>query len=818
MAPEQARGQSRAVGPAVDVYSLGGILYETLTGRPPFRAESAAETVHQLLTQDPVPPSRLNGKVPRALETICLMCLRKEPARRYASASELSADLRRFLRHEPIMARPIGPMGRLGHWVRRHPGLAASLSAVAVLLLMLATGSLVAMLHFRDLGIKDRLTALEIRRSLYSAEMNLCGQAATSPSGISRVHDWLMRWKDSKPDLRGWEWFYLYGLCHRDLDTLSVSDAGLLCLAASPDGERLAAAGNSSVIFLFDARSRNLIHRLTGHDGPVWAVAWSPNGSQLASGCWDGSMKTWDAKSARELRTFHNQNKPLYSVAWNKDGTLLAAAGESESVSIWDATTGELVQRLDGHTAGVRGVAWHPSENRIASAGMDANIRIWDLNDPKHPKILKDHVNWVNKVAWHPDGTSLASVSNDQMCKIWNTHDGTVALTLAGHSEGVLDICWSTDRRVLATCSEDHTIRIWNTNNGKELATLRGHTRKVTSVGWCDGIEQLVSSSHDGTVKFWSGAPRDETPRLHVNGAVNDLSWSPNGLRIAESNGKGPVKLLDPNDRESPIVFGKEWSSPSVSWASHGKLLASGSSDPTVHVWNVDSGAEVRALSGKVEPIHSVAWSHHSSAVAAVDDHGNIFVWNADSGALLRTIGDPRHRLGMQAYCFAIAWSPDDRHLASAWNDGTVRVHDVELGTQIWNVCLHDDESTSSVAWSIDGKSIASAGGDSMIYICDAATGAKKQTLQGHTTAVMRVAWHPDGDRLASASGDHSVRVWDPITGKLMLSLTDLSSQMTTVAWSPDGKTLAAGSEDGTIMIYDAVPGFKAAGISNSPR
>src|SRR5262249_59299970 len=124
------------------------------------RAESAAEPLHHLLTQYPVPPSRLNGKVRRALETVCLMCLRREPARRYPSAAELSADLRRFLRHEPIMAKPIGPMGRLSHWVRRHPGLAASLSAVAVLLLMLATGSLVAMLHFRDFGIKDRDTAL----------------------------------------------------------------------------------------------------------------------------------------------------------------------------------------------------------------------------------------------------------------------------------------------------------------------------------------------------------------------------------------------------------------------------------------------------------------------------------------------------------------------------------------------------------------------------------------------------------------------------------------------------------------------------------
>jgi WD40 repeat protein len=817
MAPEQARGQSRVVGPAVDVYSLGAVLYETLTGRPPFRAESAGETVHQLLTQDPVPPSRLNSKVPRPLETVCLMCLRKEPARRYASAAELSADLRRFLRHEPIMAKPIGPLGRLSHWVRRHPGLAASLSAVAVLLLMLASGSLLAMLRFRDLGIKERDTALETRHSLYAAQMNLCGHAAASPSGLTRVDDWLMPWKESKPDIRGWEWFYLYGLCHRYLDTLPVSTAGLWALAVSPDRERFATAGNDSVISLFDAKSRKLIHRLTGHKERVWAVAWSPKGSQLASACWDGSIKIWDVNTARLLRTMRNENKRLYSVAWNKDGTLVAAAGESESVWIWDATTGELVQPLDGHTAGVRGVAWHPSENRIACAGMDANIRIWDLNDPEHPKILEGHGNWVNKVAWHPDGIRLASVSNDQMCRIWNTRDGTCK-ELRGHSEGVLGVCWSSDGKKLATCSEDQTIRIWNAEGGKALAALRGHTGRVTSVVWCNGDQQLVSSSDDGTVRFWSTEPRDETPRLHVDGGVNDLAWSPNGLRIAASQGKGPVMLFDPTDGESPIVFGKESSSCSISWASNGKLLASGGCDRAVHVWNVDSGAEVRALPGNVEKTHRLAWSHHSSALAAVDEGGNIFVWNADSGALLRTWTDQRHRLGHPALCFAIAWSPDDRHLASAWNDGTVRVYDALLGKDIWSTWLHGGQITHSVAWSSDGKSIASAGGDSMIYLCDAATGAKKQILKGHTTAVMRVAWHPSDDRLASASGDRSVRVWDPQTGKLMLSFSDLSSLVETVAWSPDGKTLAAGSEDGTIIIYDAAPGFKAAGISSSPR
>lgn len=853
MAPEQARGLSDAAGPAADIYALGAILYEMLTGRPPFRAESAAETVDQLLNQEPVSPSQLNGSVPRAMETVCLMCLRKEPERRYASAAELAADLRRFLRHEPILAKPPGPVERLSHWIRRHQSLAASLSAVAVLLLVLAIGSLSAMLHFRDLGIKDRDTAFEmgrladangqlasrfqrerqnasdakervqhlyeqseergtaLRHSLYAAGMNLCGQSIASSGGISRIHHWLMPWKDSQPDLRGWEWFYLYGLCHRALDSVSLTDSGLWSLAVSPDGGRLAAAGDDHSIYLMDTTSRTVIHRLNGHGARVCSVAWKPDGSSLASACWDGSLKTWDAATGQEQRTYRNQDQPLYSVAWSQDGTRLAAAGERTPVWVWDITTGDLVHQLNGHNAGVRGVAWHPSENRVASAGMDATVHVWDLNEPEKPVILKGHANWVNGVAWHPEGSKLASASNDRTCAIWNASDGTVALTLAGHLEGVLAVGWSTDGTKLATCGEDQTVRIWSAENGQELAALAGHTSKVTSVNWCQEMQELASSSHDGTVKFWSAAARTEAPRLKVDGMVNALTWSPDSSLIAESPGKGPLKLLDPTHRKSPIVLGGNWTSRANSWAPDGSLLASGGLDPAVHVWDVASGVEVRTLPGKVEHIDLLAWSHHGSTLAAVDEEGNIFVWNTESGALLRTMGD------RNAYCFAIAWSPDDRRLASAWSDSSVRVDDVKTGKQILNMSLHT-EAALSVAWSRNGKSIASAGGDSLVHICDAATGARKQTLHGHTAAVMSIAWHPDGDRLASASSDRSVRVWDPETGILMLSFFDVASQMTRVAWSPDGKSLATGSEDGFVTVYEAATGRNTSRIGNSQQ
>jgi WD40 repeat protein len=850
MAPEQALGKLGIVGPPVDIYALGAILYEMLTGRPPFRAETAIETERQVITVEAVPPSRLNANVPRDLETICLKCLHKDPARRYASAAELADDLRRFIGGQPVRARPVSRLERAWRWGKRNQSVVAALSGVALLLTLIVVGSVWAATHFRKLEVEHRKLAQEkgnladqkgrllaekdqerekavlaenrearlrrqseeqgneFRRNLYLAEMNLAGQAKSIPSGLCRVSELLERWGSERPDLRKWEWYYLNGLCHRFLFTRTDHLAVVYDVAWNPSGTRIASAGADRAICIWDVSNERPPLRLSGHSRDVLAIAWSPDGQRLASASWDRTVRVWDTMSGAEVNQFSGHTAEVFAVAWSPTGNTIASSGEDQTIQIWAAVDGTIRNVLRGHHDTVAGLAFSPDGRRLASCARNSTIYVWDMTSGMVTQKMNGHTNWVNQVSWNPEGSRLASASNDQTLRIWDPENGQELLKISGHTQGgISHVAWSPDGTRLASSSDDQTVSIWLADTGIEAFSLRGHTAPLTSVAWNPKGDRIASAGYDRSVKVWDAYTGAETPVITGHDKpVTSITWHQKDSTLcATADSGGFIKVWDIAGRkfrwtwqaDKQIVY-------SLAWHPAGTRLAAASANGLIRLWDVAPGTEPTVIEAHTGMIWSVAWSPDGRRLASGGSDKAIRIWDAISGTVSRVIQNHTHSV------YTVAWSPDGRHLASASGDRTVKIWLVATGEEVLCYRGHTSE-VLTVAWSPDGSTLASAGYDQTVHLWDVATGQRTSHLHGHMSHVAQVVWSPDGSRLASAGRDGTVKIWDTQTCKEALTPESQASQASGVAWSPDGMILISANDDHLIRIHDATAGYVAA-------
>ena len=606
MPPEQAGGKRAAVGPAADVYALGATLYALITGRPPFQAATAMDTVLQVLSDEPVPPRRLNAAIPRDLETICLKCLEKEPDQRYTSAAALAADLRRFLTGEPIAARPVTQLERAAKWARRKPTLAASylLGLLAVLLGGLggtgvwqwraaegardaAKSAQVDAEHQRDTADVARRQADTAR----AAEKEARAEAERQREKFERfdygrtIQVAHQEWRESnvpatlalldsaRPDLRGWEWRYVHRLCHSELLTLKGHSDFFLWASFSPDGTRILTASHDGTARVWDAKSGAVMLTFKGHNDQILSASFSPDGARVVTAsdnsprgplgiaelvrrldgrapsgghdprALDHTAKVWDARSGAVLLTLKGHARDVGLASFSPDGTRIVTVSNG-TAKVWDAKSGAEVVTLKGHTGDVGLASFSPDGARIVTASRDGTLKVWDAKSGAEVLTLKGHIDWVHSASFSPDGTRIVTGSQDKTAKVWDAKSGAEVLTLKGHTNLVRSAAFSPDGTRVVTASDDRTARVWDAKSGAKALTLKGHTNNVLSAAFSPDGTRIVTASDDRTAKVWDAKSGAEVLTLKGHAKkVNSASFSRDGTRVVTASDDGTAKV-----------------------------------------------------------------------------------------------------------------------------------------------------------------------------------------------------------------------------------------------------------------------------------
>jgi WD40 repeat protein/tRNA A-37 threonylcarbamoyl transferase component Bud32 len=734
MAPEQAAGKTREIGTPVDIYALGTILYELLTGKPPFWGETGWEVVQQVISAEAVPPSRRQGKVPRDLETICLKCLEKEPRKRYASADALAEDLRRFLAGEPILARPVGPMQRLIKWGRRRPAL-ASLALVSVL----ATVAL---------GVGGVLHNLELQAALKEAH----DRGEEGRQRLVRLH---VARGVQQMDQGDW------------LGALVWLTEALRLDQGEPAREELHRLRLGALL----SQCPNLA-ALWFHDGPVQHACFSADGGRTLTVSDDGTARVWD------VQTGHPATPPLRHTAalvygeFSRDGRRVVTMTATGDAQVWDAKSGKAITPVLSH--GTRGTlaAFSPDGEALATLSHDNVVRLWDAGTGKPLQVTFVHAKTVHWFVFSPDGTHLASACQDGAAHLWDLKNGKETVAPLQHGSPVRKVAFSPDGRRVLTVGADCKVRQWDATRGTELCQPLKHFQNVNHAAFSPDGRWIVTASDDKRARLWNaGTGELRGPTLKHPADVNIGSFSPDGRWVVTACDDNTTRLWEADNSEPvPPWLLHHGTVHQATFSPDGRYLLTASCDCTARLWDLQRVLERSTLhlderaEGKLRPDPAAprlndperlqAKSPDGQLIVKVEGKNTARVWKADGA---EAITPPlRHGSMVLWVCF----SPDGRTVATASDDNTTRLWDAQTGRLLLSPLQHES-SINHVAFSPDGRLVLTSARDGTARVWSTRTGEALTHPLQHPRAVIRGKFDADGRRIQTTDAANVTITWD---------------------------------------------------------